>query len=63
MKEFGGSGDLAPPVLNLNPKGGEWPASCPDRFTAWEIAPVTPCVGDWVGYTAGLDALVKRKMS
>jgi hypothetical protein len=42
--------------------GGEWPASCPGRFTPRERAPRTHWIGGWVGPRAVLDAMVKRKI-
>jgi len=36
--------------------GGEWSASRPGRFTHG-----TPWIGEWVGPTAGLDAVSKSK--
>jgi hypothetical protein len=42
--------------------GGEWSASRPGRFTCKETAPVTHWIGGWVGLTAVLDAVVKRKI-
>jgi len=41
--------------------GGEWSASRSSRFTPRERAPGTHWIGGWVGYRAGLDAMVKRK--
>jgi len=43
--------------------GGEWSASCPGRFTPTERASCTHWIGDWVGPRAGLDAVVKRKIT
>jgi hypothetical protein len=42
--------------------GGEWSASRPGRFTLRERAPVTHCIGGWVGPRAVLDTMVKRKI-
>jgi hypothetical protein len=41
--------------------GGEWSASHPGHFTPGERAPVTLCIGGWVGPRAGLDDMEKRK--
>jgi hypothetical protein len=41
--------------------GGERSASGPGRFTPEMEAPGTYWIGGWVGPTAGLDAVVKRK--
>jgi hypothetical protein len=35
--------------------GGEWSASRPGRFTAWERALGTHWIGGWVDPRAGLD--------
>jgi hypothetical protein len=43
--------------------GGEWSASRPGRFTPGERAPVTHCIGGWVGPRTGLDDMEKRKFS
>jgi len=42
--------------------GGEWSASCPGHFTLGEIAPGTYCIGGWLGPTAGLDVVEKRRI-
>jgi hypothetical protein len=42
--------------------GGEWSASRPGRFTLRESAPGTYWRGGWVGLTAILEAVVKRKI-
>jgi hypothetical protein len=38
--------------------GGEWSASCPDRFTPRERAHSAHWIGDWVGPRAGLDPVM-----
>jgi hypothetical protein len=43
--------------------GGEWSASRPCRFTPRETAPVPRCIGGRVGPRAGLDIMVKGKVS
>jgi hypothetical protein len=43
--------------------GGEWSASRTGRFTPREGDPGTHWIGDWVGPTAVLDAVVKRKIT
>jgi hypothetical protein len=48
--------------LNSALDGGEWSASRPGRFTLRERAPVTHCIGGWVGPRAVLDSVVKRKI-
>jgi hypothetical protein len=42
--------------------GGEWSASCPGRFTPRERAPGTHWIGVWVGSSAVLNEVVKRKI-
>jgi hypothetical protein len=42
--------------------GGEWLASRSGCFTPRERAPGTHWIGGWVGYRAGLDTVVKRKI-
>jgi hypothetical protein len=42
--------------------GGEWLASRPGRFTPRERALSTHWMGGWVGSSAVLDAVVKRKI-
>jgi hypothetical protein len=37
--------------------GGEWSASSPGSFTPAEIVPDTQCIVDWVGPSAGPDAV------
>jgi len=39
--------------------GRESSASRPGRFTLWVRAPASHWIGDWVGPTAGLDAIAK----
>jgi hypothetical protein len=41
---------------------GEWSASRPCRFTPGERAPGSHWIGGWVGPTAGLDDVEKRKL-
>jgi hypothetical protein len=41
--------------------GGEWPASCLDRFTPEERAPNTIWTGALAGHRAGLDDVHRRK--
>jgi hypothetical protein len=52
-----GSGGIAPPFLTSELDGGEWPASCPSRFTPGERVPGTHWTGGWVSPRAGLDAV------
>jgi hypothetical protein len=42
--------------------GGEWSASCTDRFNPWERATGIHWIGGWVGRRAILHAVVKRKI-
>jgi hypothetical protein len=41
--------------------GVELLASCPDRFTSGERAPVTHWIGGWVGPRTGLDDVERKK--
>jgi hypothetical protein len=50
-------------ILDLVLDGGEWPASRPGRFTPWERAPGTHCIGGWVGLRTSLDDVDKRNIS
>jgi hypothetical protein len=43
--------------------GGEWSASRHGRFTPRERVPCIHWIGGWVGLRAGLDAVVKKKIS
>jgi hypothetical protein len=56
MKVSGGVDVQIHIVLTSVLVGGEWSASCSDRFT-----PGTHCTGGWVGSRAGLDDVEKRK--
>jgi hypothetical protein len=62
MKAYWGSGVIAPFIFDLSTNGGEWSASRPGRFTPKERAPGTYWLGGWVGPSAVLDAVVKRKI-
>jgi hypothetical protein len=42
--------------------GGEWSASRSGRFTPPEGASDIPWIGGWVGSSAGLDSVVKRRI-
>jgi hypothetical protein len=57
------SGDIAPRILDLGTRWGEWSASRPGRFNPRETAPGTHYIGGCVGPTAGLDEVVKRKIT
>jgi hypothetical protein len=54
-----GSGVIAPRIRDLD--GGEWSDSRLGHFTPRERAPGTHWIGGWVGPSAGLDAVVKKK--
>jgi hypothetical protein len=41
---------------------GEWSASHSGRFTPREVALCTHWIGGWVGPSAGVDTVVKRKI-
>jgi len=57
-----GSTGIAPRILNLGERWGEWSASRPGRFNAGERTTGTPWIGGYVGPRAGLDAVTKRKI-
>jgi hypothetical protein len=48
MKAYWGNGSIAPHILDLSVDGGEWSASCPDRFIPRKRAHDTHWIGDWV---------------
>jgi hypothetical protein len=48
--------------LTLALDGGKWSTSRPGRFTPRERVRGTRWIGGWVGFRAGLDAVVKRKI-
>jgi hypothetical protein len=56
------SGVICPLILTSTLDGGEWSASRPYRFTPRERACSTHSIGGWVGPTASLDAVEKRKI-
>jgi hypothetical protein len=60
---IGQSGGIAPPLLTSALGGGEFSASHPYRFTSEETAPGTHCIGGWVGPSADLDVMEKKKIS
>jgi hypothetical protein len=62
MKTYWGIGGQLHVFLTSALDGGEWPASRPSRFTPRERVSGTHWIGGWVGTTAGLDAVVKRKI-
>jgi hypothetical protein len=62
MKTYWGSGGIAPRILDLGTKWGEWSASRPGCFTPRERSSGTHWIGGWVGPSAVLDAVVKRKI-
>jgi hypothetical protein len=47
--------------LTLALNGSEWSASRPNHFTLGERVPGTHWIRDWVGPTASLDMVTKRK--
>jgi hypothetical protein len=63
MKAYWGVEVQLHAFLTLALNGGEWSASRPGRFTPRERAPGTHWIGGWVGPKAGLDAVLKRKLS
>jgi hypothetical protein len=58
-----GSGSTVPPFLNVPLDGGEWSASCPDRYIFGERAFDGNYKGGWTDAKASLDAVEKRKLS
>jgi hypothetical protein len=56
MKAYGGVDAEIHIFLTSELAGRDWSASRPGRFT-----PGTPWIGGWVGPTAGLDGVEKRK--
>jgi hypothetical protein len=62
MKAYWGSGGIAPLILDLSTRWGEWSTSYPSHFTPRERAPGTPWIGGWVDPKASLDAMMKRKV-
>jgi hypothetical protein len=62
MKAHGGVEVLLHAFFTSALDGGEWSASHPGRFAPRERANCTHWLGGWVGYRAGLDAAVKRKI-
>jgi hypothetical protein len=61
MKTWG-SGSIAPLFFTSALDGGEWTGSRLGRSTPGERAPGTLWTGGWVGPTADLDAVEKRKI-
>jgi hypothetical protein len=61
MKAYGGVDVQTHVFLTSALVGGEWSASHPGRFTHGERAPGTHWTGGWVGPSAGLYDLEKRK--
>jgi hypothetical protein len=61
-KAYWGSGCIAPRILTSAIDWGEWSASRTGRSTHRKRAPGTHWIGDWLGPTAGLDSVVKRKI-
>jgi hypothetical protein len=55
-----GSGGIALPFLTSELDGGEWSASCLDRFIPGEIAPGAHWIGGWVGSRTSLNAMEIR---
>jgi hypothetical protein len=57
-----GNGSMAPRFLTSAIDGGEWPSSCPGRFTPGERAPRYPLDRSWVGPRDGLGAGVQKNL-
>jgi len=62
MKAYWGNGCIAPRILDLGSRWGEWSDSFPGRFTPRERAPWHPLDRRLVGPVVGLDKVVKRKI-
>jgi hypothetical protein len=58
---YGGVEEQLQPILNLILEGGEWSESRHDRFTPVEGAHCADWIGNWMGPTAGLYLVGKRK--
>jgi len=56
-----GNVGIAARILDFCISWTEWSASSPGRFTPRERVPGPPWIGGWVGPSADLDAVVKRK--
>jgi hypothetical protein len=59
---WGNNSTATPPFLTSAVDKSQWPASCLGCFIPRETAPGIQCTEGWVGYTAGLDVMEKRKM-
>jgi hypothetical protein len=62
MKMYWVSGGIAPRILDLGTRWRWVVSSLSGRFTPRERAPGTRLIGGSVGPSAGLDAVVKRKI-
>jgi hypothetical protein len=61
MKAYWGNAGIAPLILDLGTRWGEWSNSRAGRFTPRERAPSTHWMGG-LGPRAVLDAVVRRKI-
>jgi hypothetical protein len=61
MNTYGGVDEQIHAFLTSALAGSEWSASRPGCFTPSERVPSTHWIGDWVGPSAGLDDVKKRK--
>jgi hypothetical protein len=61
MKAYWGSGCIAPSILHIGTRWGEWLASRPGRLTPGGRATATRWIGGWMGPRAGLDVVARRK--
>jgi hypothetical protein len=57
------SGGITPPFLNWALDRREWSVHAPAALLPGEIVAVTRLTGEWIGPTAGRDAVQKRKES
>jgi hypothetical protein len=62
MKTYRGSTDIAPRILDLDTRGGDWSASLSVCFTPSERAPGIHWIRGWLDPRAILGAVVKRKI-
>jgi hypothetical protein len=62
MKKYGGVDLYIHAFLISALDGCKWSASGPGRFASREKDPVTHWIGGWVGPTAGLAKVEKRKI-
>jgi hypothetical protein len=62
MKTYWGSGDIAPCILDLYTRWGEWSTACSSHFTRRERAPSTHWIRGWGAPDPVWYTVVKRKI-